>query len=113
MSIILLLLNEHGNLPILFQNLSLHNINNPIGKLLKKKKHCRFYFRGTILILNEYKFLLDLTFAVKMDLSGCIVRLTSDLTSKVPPLAVREAKLASFLLAQFRFQLHSNSSLGV
>ena len=57
--------------------------------------------------------MLDLTFAVKMDLSGCIVRLTSDLTSKVPPLAVREAKLASFLLAQFRFQLHSNSSLGV
>ena len=109
---LMVLLNEYGDPPILFQNLSLHNINNPTGKLLKKN-HSRLYFRGTIFILNEHKFLLDLTFSVNLDLSGCVVRLTSDLTSKVPPLPVREAKLASLLWAPFLSQLHSNSRLGM
>ena len=62
----MLLLNEFGDPPILFENLSLHNINNPIGKLWKQN-HSRFHFRGTIFTLNEHKFLLDLAFAVNMD----------------------------------------------
>ena len=65
MSIILLLLNEHGNLPILFQNLSLHNINNPIGKLLKKKKTLQVLFQRNDLNFKRVQILAGFNLCCK------------------------------------------------
>lgn len=92
---LMLLLNEYATSQFYFKNLSLYNINNQLVNFWKKN-HCRFYFRGTTLILNEHKFLLHLTFAVNVDLSSCIV--TYNLTSKVPLLAVRGQNWHRFFL---------------
>ena len=52
----MLLLNEYGDLPILFQIITLYNINNQFVNFWQKS-HGRFYFRGTNLVLKEHKFL--------------------------------------------------------
>ena len=103
------------DLPILFQNSSLYNINNQLVQMnVRKKSHCRVYFRGTNLMLKEHEFLWDLTFALETDWSDRIVRLYL-LTSISPPRYIRNAATSSrrrhFFGHCFILQLPLNSRL--